>query len=49
METYTLAANVEDLELTGPPILTGIGNTLNNIIHGNRSATRSPGSRATTR
>jgi Hemolysin-type calcium-binding repeat (2 copies)./Haemolysin-type calcium binding protein related domain. len=33
--TYTLAANVENLTLTGSAIINGTGNTLNNVILGN--------------
>jgi Ca2+-binding RTX toxin-like protein len=33
--TYTLAANVENLTLTGAAAINGTGNTLNNVITGN--------------
>jgi Ca2+-binding RTX toxin-like protein len=33
--TYTLAANVENLTLTGTTALNGTGNTLNNVLTGN--------------
>src|SRR5207249_1627598 len=36
--TYTLAANVENLTLTGASAINGTGNTLNNIITGNSTA-----------
>jgi Ca2+-binding RTX toxin-like protein len=36
--TYTLSANVENLELTGAAAIVGTGNTLANIITGNSAA-----------
>ncbi|MBD2039196.1 calcium-binding protein [Microcoleus sp. FACHB-672] len=33
--THTLAANVENLTLTGSALINGTGNTLNNVINGN--------------
>ena len=33
--TYTLAANVENLTLTGAAVINGTGNTLNNVLTGN--------------
>lgn len=36
--TYTLAANVENLTLTGSSVIRGTGNTLDNVIIGNVSA-----------
>ncbi len=36
--TYTLAANVENLTLTGSSTINGTGNTLNNVITGNGAA-----------
>lgn len=33
--TYTLAANVEKLTLTGSAAINGTGNTLNNVLYGN--------------
>lgn len=36
--SHTLAANVENLTLTGSSALTGTGNTLNNILTGNSGA-----------
>jgi Ca2+-binding RTX toxin-like protein len=35
--THTLAANVENLTLTGAGVINGTGNTLNNVITGNGS------------
>ena len=36
--TFTLGANVENLNLTGLLAINGTGNTLANIIHGNGGA-----------
>jgi Ca2+-binding RTX toxin-like protein len=36
--TYTLAANVENLTLTGTSAINGTGNTLNNVLIGNSGA-----------
>jgi Ca2+-binding RTX toxin-like protein len=36
--TYTLAANVENLALTGTTAINGTGNTLNNVLTGNSAA-----------
>jgi len=36
--TYTLAANAENLTLTGTSTLDGLGNTMNNILTGNSAA-----------
>jgi Ca2+-binding RTX toxin-like protein len=36
--TYTLAANVENLTLTGSSAINGTGNTLNNVLTGNSGA-----------
>ena len=36
--SYTLSANVENLNLTGSSAINGTGNTLNNIINGNSAA-----------
>ena len=36
--TYTLAANVENLALTGTTAINGTGNTLNNLLTGNSAA-----------
>jgi len=36
--TWTLAANVENLTLTGSSAISGAGNTLNNVITGNNAA-----------
>ena len=41
--TYTLAANVENLTLTGAGVINGTGNTLNNVITGNGSNNRLTG------
>ncbi|WP_165349712.1 calcium-binding protein [Methylibium sp. Pch-M] len=36
--TYTLAANVENLTLTGPTAINGTGNALDNVLTGNSAA-----------
>jgi Ca2+-binding RTX toxin-like protein len=38
LASHTLAANVENLTLTGSSALTGTGNTLNNVLTGNSGA-----------
>jgi Ca2+-binding RTX toxin-like protein len=38
LASYTLAANVENLTLTGAAAINGTGNTLNNVITGNTAA-----------
>jgi trimeric autotransporter adhesin len=41
--TFTLAANVENLTLTGSSAINGTGNTLNNVLVGNSGANRLDG------
>jgi serralysin len=45
--TYTLAANVENLALTGTAAINGTGNTLNNVITGNSAKNVLDGSTGT--
>lgn len=42
--TYTLAANVDNLTLSGTTAINGTGNTLNNLINGNSAANLLSGS-----
>jgi Ca2+-binding RTX toxin-like protein len=41
--SYVLGANLEELELSGTAVIDGVGNTLDNLIIGNRRANRLEG------
>ena len=46
--TYTLAANVDNLTLTGAAAIDGIGNALDNVLTGNSAVNTLTGAPATT-